>query len=196
MNTDPKRGILVNEYMQSTNPRIYAAGDVAMDYKFTHTASAAARIVVQNALFYGRKKITDLKMPWCTYTDPEVAHVGLYAHEAAQKGIAIDTDTVHFGDNDRVVADGEIEGFVKVHTKKNRDEILGATMVARHAGEMINEITLAMVAGIGLKTISDVIHPYPTKAEAIARVAGLYMRTRLTSTAHTLSKWWMRLQRR
>jgi len=194
--TDARRGILVNEYMQSTNPRIYAAGDVAMDYKFTHAAAAAAKIVVQNALFYGRKKITDLTMPWCTYTDPEIAHVGLYAHEAAQKGMAIDTYTVHFAENDRAVADGETEGFVKVHTKKNRDEILGATIVARHAGDMINEITLAMVAGIGLKTIGDVIHPYPTKAEAIARVAGLYTRTRLTPTAQALAKGWMRWQRR
>ena len=194
--TDPKRGILVNEFMQSSNQRIYAAGDVALAYKFTHAASASAKIVVQNALFHGRKKMTDLKMPWCTYTDPEVAHVGLYPHEAAQQGIAIDTYTVSLAENDRAVADGETEGFVKVHTRKNRDEILGATIVARHAGEMINEITLAMVAGIGLKTIGDVIHPYPTQAEAIARVAGLYTRTRLTPLAQTLAKSWMWLRRR
>lgn len=194
--TDPKRGIIVNDYMQSTNPQIYAAGDVAMAYKFTHAASAAAKMVVQNALFFGRKKLSDLKVPWCTYTDPEIAHVGLYAHQAQQQGIAIDTYTIHFDENDRAVADGEEEGFVKVITKKGSDQILGATIVARQAGDMINEITLAMVAGIGLKTIANVIHPYPTQAEAIARVAGLYTRTRLTPTVHTLFKGWLGLQRR
>ena len=194
--TDPKRGIIVNDYMQSTNPQIYAAGDVAMAYKFTHAASAAAKMVVQNALFFGRKKLSDLTVPWCTYTDPEIAHVGLYAHQAQQQGIAIDTYTIHFDENDRAVADGEEEGFVKVITKQGSDQILGATIVARQAGDMINEITLAMVAGIGLKTIANVIHPYPTQAEAIARVAGLYTRTRLTPTIHTLFKGWLGLQRR
>lgn len=194
--SDLKRGIVVNEYLQSSNPHIYAAGDVAMEYKFTHAASAAAKMVVQNALFFGRKKITDLKVPWCTYTDPEIAHVGLYAHQAQQQGMAIDTYTVHFDENDRAVADGEEEGFVKVITKKGSDQILGATIVARQAGDMINEITLAMVAGIGLKTIANVIHPYPTQAEAIARVAGLYTRTRLTPTVQTLFKGWLGLQRR
>jgi len=194
--TDPQRGVLVNEYMQTSNPRIYAAGDVAMEYKFTHAAAAAAKIVIQNALFYGRKKITDLKMPWCTYTDPEIAHVGLYEHDAVAQGIEIDTYTVHFDENDRAMADGEEEGFVKVHTKKGTDKILGATIVARQAGDMINEITLAMVAGIGLKTIGEVIHPYPTQAEAIARVAGLYNRTRLTPTARKLSGGWLALNRR
>jgi len=194
--TDPRRGILVNEYMQTSNPIIYAAGDVAMEHKFTHAAAAAAKIVIQNALFYGRKKITDLKMPWCTYTDPEIAHVGLYEHDAAAKGIAIDTFTIHFDENDRAMADGEEEGFVKVYTKKGTDKILGATIVARQAGDMINEITLAMVAGIGLKTIGEVIHPYPTQAEAIARVAGLYNRTRLTPTARKLSGGWLALNRR
>jgi len=193
---DSRRGIKVNDYMQSTNPTIYAAGDVAMEYKFTHAAAAAAKIVVQNALFFGRKKISDLKMPWCTYTDPEIAHVGLYAHDAEAKGIAIDTYTVSFEENDRAMADGEPEGFVKVHTKKGTDTILGATIVARQAGDMINEITLAMVAGIGLKIISEVIHPYPTQGEAIARVAGLYTRTRLTPTVQKLSGGWLAFTRR
>lgn len=191
--TDPRRGILVNEYMQTSNPRIYAAGDVAMEYKFTHAAAAAAKIVIQNALFYGRKKITALKLPWCTYTDPEIAHVGLYEHDANAKGIRIDTFTVHFDENDRAMADGEEEGFIKIHTKKGTDKILGATIVARQAGDMINEITLAMVAGIGLKRISEVIHPYPTQAEAIARVAGLYTRTRLTPTVQKLFSGWLKL---
>lgn len=194
--SDPKKGIIVNDYLQTSNPNIYAAGDVAMAYKFTHAASAAARIVIQNAFFFGRKKLSDLNMPWCTYTDPEIAHVGLYEHEANEKGIKLDTYTVHFDDNDRAVADGEEEGFVKVHTAKGSDKILGATIVARTAGDMINEITLAMVAGVGLKTIGNVIHPYPTQAEAIARVAGLYTRSRLTPTVQKLFSGWMKLKRR
>ncbi len=194
--SDAKKGIIVNDYLQTTNPAIYAAGDVALAYKFTHAANAAARIVVQNTFFFGRKKLSDLKMPWCTYTDPEIAHVGLYEREAQAKGIKIDTYTVHFNENDRAVADGEENGFVKVHTAKGSDKILGATIVARAAGEMLNEITLAMVAGIGLKTIGDVIHPYPTQAEAIARVAGLYTRSRLTPTIKMLFTGWMKLSRR
>ena len=194
--SDPKRGVTVDDYLQTTNPHIYAAGDVAMAYQFTHAAAAAARIVIQNAFFFGRKKVSELKMPWCTYTDPEIAHVGLYAHEAEAKGMQVDTYTVHLNDNDRAVADGETEGFVKVHTVKGSDKILGATIVARAAGDMLNEITLAMVAGIGLKTIGDVIHPYPTQAEAIARVAGLYTRTRLTPTVQKLFSGWLRFRRR
>jgi pyruvate/2-oxoglutarate dehydrogenase complex dihydrolipoamide dehydrogenase (E3) component len=194
--SDPKKGIIVNDHLQTSNPNIYAAGDVAMEYKFTHLANAAARIVVQNALFLGRKKVSKLHVPWCTYTDPEVAHVGLYEHDAQAQGLEIDTFTVHFDDNDRAVADGEEEGFVKIHTRKGSDKILGATLVARQAGDMLNEITLAMVAGIGLKTIGDVIHPYPTQAEAIARVAGLYSRTQLTPTVKNLSSGWLKFNRR
>jgi pyruvate/2-oxoglutarate dehydrogenase complex dihydrolipoamide dehydrogenase (E3) component len=194
--TDPKRGIIVNDQLQTSNPRIYAAGDVAMAHKFTHAASAAARLVIQNALFYGRKRLSDVHIPWTTYTDPEIAHVGLAPHHVEAQGIELDTFTVQFDENDRAVADGEEEGFVKIHTQKGTDKILGATIVARHAGEMINEITLAMEAGVGLKTIGNVIHPYPTQAEAIARAAGAYNRTRLTPTVEKLFSGWMSLNRR
>jgi pyruvate/2-oxoglutarate dehydrogenase complex dihydrolipoamide dehydrogenase (E3) component len=193
---DPKRGVIVNDFLQTTNPNIYAAGDVAMAHKFTHAASAAARIVIQNAFFFGRRKLSALTMPWCTYTDPEIAHVGLYEHDARQRGLVVDTFTVHLDDNDRAVADGETEGFVKVHVKKGSDKILGATIVARTAGDMINEITLAIEKGIGLGALGNVIHPYPTQAEAIARVAGLYTRSRLTPTVKRLFSWWMAWNRR
>ncbi len=193
---DMHKGIQVDDKLRTSNPRVFAAGDVAMAYKFTHAASAAAKIVIQNALFFGSKKLSALHMPWCTYTDPEIAHVGLYEHDAQAKGIEIDTYTVHFDDNDRAVADGEEEGFVKVHTKKASDKILGATIVARQAGDMLNEITLAMVHGIGLGALGNVIHPYPTQAEAIARVAGLYTRQRLTPTVKTLFNGWLALNRR
>jgi len=175
-----RHGVKVNDRLQTTNRNIYAAGDICMRYKFTHAADAAARIVIQNALFFGRKKLSALTIPWCTYTDPEVAHVGMYERDARAKGIPIDTFMRRFDDVDRAIADGEEEGFVKVHVKRGTDRILGATIVARHAGEMISEITLAIVGNVGLGTIASVIHPYPTQAEAIKQAADAYNRTRLT----------------
>jgi pyruvate/2-oxoglutarate dehydrogenase complex dihydrolipoamide dehydrogenase (E3) component len=192
---DRKNGISVNDYLQSTNPRIYAAGDICLPYKFTHTADATARMVIQNALFGGRKKLSVLTIPWCTYTDPEIAHVGMYERDALEKGIPVDTFVRRLEEVDRAIADGEEEGFVKVHVKRGTDIILGATIVARHAGEMINEISLAMVGGLGLKTIAKVIHPYPTQAEAIKQVADQYSRTRLTPFVKTVLRWWLAVSR-
>ncbi|HMR63039.1 MAG TPA: mercuric reductase [Anaerolineae bacterium] len=188
--------LIVNDYLQTTNRRIYGVGDVALPYQFTHAAAATGKLVVQNALFLGRKKFSSLTMPWTTYTDPEIAHVGMYEHQAREQGIEIDTYHVKFEENDRAQADGEEEGFVKIHTRKGSDKILGATVVARAAGEIINEITLAMVAGIGLGKLSDVIHPYPTQAEAIVRAAGQYRRTRLTPTIQKVFTGWMSLTRK
>ena len=187
---DPRRGVLVNDQLQTSNKRIYAAGDVCSQYKFTHAADALARIVIQNALFMGRKKASALTIPWCTYTDPEVAHVGLNSREASRQGIEYDLFVREFAEVDRAITDGEEEGMVSVLVEKGTDKILGATVVARHAGEMINEITLAMVAGLGLGTLSQVIHPYPTQAEAIKQVGDAYNRTRLTPRARrVLSRW-------
>lgn len=176
---DNRSGVTVNDFLQTTSPDVYAAGDICLKHKFTHTADAAARIVIQNALFKGHKRVSTLTVPWCTYTDPEIAHVGMYEREALDRGIPVETFKKLLNEVDRAVLDGEDEGFVKVHVRKGGDEILGATIVARHAGEMINEITLAMVSGLGLGTISGVIHPYPTQAEAIKQVADAYNRTRL-----------------
>jgi pyruvate/2-oxoglutarate dehydrogenase complex dihydrolipoamide dehydrogenase (E3) component len=175
-----KGGVVVDDMLRTTNPRIYAAGDICLNYKFTHTADAAARIVIQNALFWGRKKVSALTVPWCTYTDPEIAHVGMYEKDANEKGIPVQTFTRSLNEVDRAIVDGEEEGLVKIHVKKGTDTILGATIVARHAGEVISEITLAMVGKVGLGTIAGVIHPYPTQAEAIKQVADAYNRTRLT----------------
>jgi pyruvate/2-oxoglutarate dehydrogenase complex dihydrolipoamide dehydrogenase (E3) component len=183
---DPRRGVHVNDYLQTTNPRIYAAGDVAMNWKFTHAADAAAKIVVRNALFLRTQKLSSLVMPWCTYTDPEVAHVGLYEHEAFN---------VPMSEVNRAVADGEDEGFVKIQVRKGTDRIVGATIVAAHAGEMISEVTLAMVGRLGLGKILEVIHPYPTQAEGIKRAAGAWVRTRLSPRAGRLLKRWMALRR-
>jgi len=188
---DKKRGVVVNDRLQTTNPRIYAAGDICLDYKFTHAADAAARVVIQNTLFFGRKKLSTLTIPWCTYTDPEIAHVGMYERDAQKQGIDVTTFTISMREVDRAIADGEEEGFVKVHVKKGTDQILGATIVARHAGEMINEITLAMVSKIGLGTLSSVIHSYPTQAEAIRKAADAYNRTRLTPFVKKLFNSWL-----
>jgi len=190
------RGIQVSDRLQTSNPRVYAVGDVCLAWKFTHAADFSARIVIQNALFLGRKKASALTMPWCTYTDPEIAHVGLYEHEARERGIAVDTFVRELKDVDRAVLDGEQDGFVKIHVRKGRDEILGATIVARHAGEMISEISVAMAAGMGLGRLASVIHPYPTQAEAISQCGDAYNRTRLTPT---VKKWmirWLAWQRR
>ena len=142
---DPHKGVKVNDYLQTTNPKIYAAGDICMNWKFTHAADAAARIVIKNTLFspfgLGRSKLSSLVMPWVTYTDPEIAHVGMYEHEAQEKGIDVNTIKIPFSSVDRAIADGETEGFVKIHLKKGTDKILGATIVASHAGDMISEIT-------------------------------------------------------
>jgi pyruvate/2-oxoglutarate dehydrogenase complex dihydrolipoamide dehydrogenase (E3) component len=166
-----------------------------MAWKFTHAADAAARIVIQNALFGGKKRLSALTMPWCTYTDPEVAHVGLYEAEAAAKGIETSVFKVGMEENDRALADGEAEGFVKIVVKKGTDRILGATIVAAHAGELIGEISTAMAGGLGLKALGDIIHPYPTQADAIRRVAGAYNRTRLTPSVARLLKWLLARQR-
>ncbi|MGH8132471.1 MAG: mercuric reductase, partial [Steroidobacteraceae bacterium] len=133
-----KKGVRVDERMQTTNPRIYAAGDVCSPYQFTHAADFMARIVIQNALFKGHKRSTSLVMPWCTYTTPEVAHVGLYEAQAKAKGIEVDTFVQTLRDVDRAILDGEDDGFVKVHVKKGTDTILGATIVARRAGDLIS----------------------------------------------------------
>jgi pyruvate/2-oxoglutarate dehydrogenase complex dihydrolipoamide dehydrogenase (E3) component len=188
---DRREGVIVDDRLRTTNPRIYAAGDVCMKWKFTHAADAAARIVIQNALFFGRKKLSSLNMPWTTYTDPEIAHVGLYEREALQRGMAVDTFTRPFSEVDRAVCDGEEDGFVKIHVRKGTGEILGATIVARHAGEMISEISVAMAARLGLGRLASAIHPYPTHAEAIRQCGDAYNRTRLTPAVKKLFERWL-----
>lgn len=192
---DPRKGVQVNERLQTANPAIYAAGDICFPYKFTHTADALARILIANALFMGRQKTSALTIPWCTYTDPEVAHVGMYAQEATEKGIEVVTLTVPLSDIDRAVLDGESEGFARVHLRKGSDRILGATIVARHAGEMINEFSLAITNGLGLSAIGRTIHPYPTQAEVIKRLADAYNRTRLTPVLKRVLSGWLKWRR-
>ena len=196
---DATRGIEVDDSLRTTNKRIWAVGDVCMQWKFTHAADAAAKIVVQNALFavgpLGRKKLSDLVMPWCTYTEPEIAHVGLYERDAAERGVAIDTYQVSIAEANRAVTDGQEEGLVKVHVKQGTDEIVGATVVAAHAGDLVTQFTIAINHGIGLGAFTNVIYPYPTQGEAIKRAAGAYTRTRLTPTVKSLFERWLAWQR-
>ncbi|MGH7856942.1 MAG: mercuric reductase, partial [Candidatus Binatia bacterium] len=156
---DGQNGVRVDDRLRTTNGRIYAAGDVCSAYKFTHLSDFMARIVIQNALFFGRARASTLTVPWCTYTDPEVGHVGLYEAEARERGIRVRTFVQEFREVDRAILDGESEGLVKIHVRDGGDRIVGATVVARHAGEMLSEITLAIVGGIGLGTIARTIHP-------------------------------------
>ncbi|TWU22672.1 mercuric reductase [Bythopirellula polymerisocia] len=186
-----QKGVQVNDFLQTTNPRIYAAGDICSPYQFTHTADFMARIVIQNALFMGRAKQSKLTIPWCTYTSPEVAHVGMYEKDAKEKGMEVDTFVQPLQDVDRAILEGEEAGFAKVHLKRGTDQILGATIVAQHAGELISEITLAITAGVGLKKIGSTIHPYPTQAEAIRKLGDQYNKTRLTPLVKKLMEKWL-----
>jgi pyruvate/2-oxoglutarate dehydrogenase complex dihydrolipoamide dehydrogenase (E3) component len=188
-------GITVDDRLQTTNPRIFAAGDVASAYKFTHMADATARILIRNALFFGRRRASTLTIPWCTYTDPEIAHVGLYEAEARARGIDFMTFVQEMTEVDRAVLDGEADGLVKVTVRRGTGKILGATIVASHASEMLSELTTAIVGDVGLGTIAEVIHPYPTQAEAIKKIADAYNRSRLTPLLKRVFESWFAWRR-
>lgn len=188
------KGVQVDDRLRTTNKAVYACGDVASRYQFTHIADAQARIVIQNALFHGRSKASALTIPWCTYTSPEIAHVGMYEKDAKEKGLEVDTLTVPLSANDRALLDGDDEGFLRVHLEKGKDRILGATLVAEHAGEMIGELCLAITHGIGLGKIASVIHPYPTQSEIIKKAADTWRRGKLTPTVKKMFDWWFRRQ--
>jgi pyruvate/2-oxoglutarate dehydrogenase complex dihydrolipoamide dehydrogenase (E3) component len=192
----PYTGIQVDDRLRTSNPRIFAAGDVCSRYQFTHAADFLARTVLANALFMGRQKASALTIPWCTYTDPQIAHVGITERQAAAQGISLETFMLPLTEVDRAVLDGETEGFARVHVKKGSDTILGATVVARHAGDMIGIYTTAMTHGLGLAALAKVIQPYPTQAEAVRKTADLYNRTRLTTRVKQLMVAWLWWQRR
>ncbi len=188
-----KTGVTVDDRFRTTNPRVFAIGDVASRFQFTHAADFMARAVVQNALFFGRAKGSRLVIPWATYTTPELAHVGLTAAGAKAAGVAISTITIPFHDVDRAKLDGQEEGFVRVHLKAGSDQIVGATIVAEHAGDLIGEFTLCMTNGLGLGAVGKTIHPYPTQGEALRKAADAFNRTRLTPTVKKLFTTWFRL---
>lgn len=181
-----QRGVKVNDYLQTTNPAIFAAGDISSPFKFTHTANVLGRYAMMNALFWQRKKASSMIIPWCTYTDPEIAHVGLYEAQAKEKGFSVKTITIPLADNDRAILDGEDEGFVRVHLKKGSDRILGATIVAARAGDFLTYFTLLMSMGKGLSHLSWPIYPYPTQSEILKRTANAYLQAKLTPSVKKL----------
>jgi pyruvate/2-oxoglutarate dehydrogenase complex dihydrolipoamide dehydrogenase (E3) component len=184
---DAKRGVVVDDRLRTTNRRIYAAGDVAGKWQFTHAADAMARLVLQNALFFGRKRLSDLVIPWVTYTDPEVAHVGLSSEEA-ERDERLTSLTVELSDNDRAIVDGTTDGYAKVfHDRKGR--IFSASIVGPDAGNMIGTLSLAITSGLGLADIASTVFPYPTTGELVKRLGDAHSRTRLTPT---VARWFAR----
>lgn len=196
---DPKTGVQVDDFLRTTHPRIYACGDVCLRWKFTHAADFTARRVIGNALFaigpFGRQRLSGLNMAWCTYTDPELAHTGLTLEEAAARGQALDTYTQPFAQVDRAITDSDTRGFVRVHTARGTDRILGATVVGRDAGELISELSVAMEGGVGLGRLGGIIHPYPTRADAIRKIGDQFARRRLTPLTSRLLRLRLRLGR-
>ncbi len=193
------RGLEVNDYMQTSQRHIYAAGDVANRLKFTHTADFTARAVVRNILMplpFLRQKTSGAVVPWCTFTDPEVAHVGLGEKQATKEGAAYDLFVVPLAELDRAVVESEEAGFAKVLTRKGSDEIIGAAIVAPHAGDLIHEFVVAMNGGIGLGRIAGMVHAYPTLAEVARKAGDKYNKTRLTPGAKKLFAWLYRRARR
>ena len=182
------RGIEVDDRLRTTNPRIYAAGDVCGRLQFTHAAEAMARIVVQNALFFGRKKFSDVIIPWCTFTDPELAHVGLTSEEAMRRDAR--TITVPLDQVDRAVIDGVTDGFVRVHHQRGR--IVGATVVAPDAGNLISIVSTVMLGKGTLNDLSSSVFPYPTIALALKRAGDIYRRDKLTPVVKRALRYYFR----
>jgi pyruvate/2-oxoglutarate dehydrogenase complex dihydrolipoamide dehydrogenase (E3) component len=188
--SDPAAGVIVDDFLRTTNRRVYAAGDVCTQFRFTHAADAMARIVIRNALFFGRARMSALTIPSCVYTDPEVAHTGLSAQEAEARGAKVKTLFLPMSEVDRAVLDGRADGFAKIHVARRGGRILGGTIVAPHAGEIISELTFAIARRVPLGALANVIHPYPTVAETLRKLADQYNRSRLTPRAsRILARW-------
>lgn len=185
-----RKGVTVDASLRTSQPHIYAAGDVAGSYQFTHLADHHARTVVRNILLpWPKAKVDTRVLPWCTYTSPELARVGLNEDQARKEGREYDAWTLPLHEVDRAIVESAEEGFARVLTEKGGDRILGATVVGEHAGDLVHELVLAMKAGIGLARISGTIHAYPTFAGLAQRVADQYQRSRLTPRAKKLFGW-------
>jgi pyruvate/2-oxoglutarate dehydrogenase complex dihydrolipoamide dehydrogenase (E3) component len=179
-----KDRVEVDEYLRTSNPNIYAAGDVAFPEKFTHAAIATARLCVANALDGANRPARELVIPHCTYTDPEVAQVGLTPRRAREEGVPIDTYRLDLAKVERAFIDGEEEGFSAIYTRRASGEIVGAMLVAAHAGEMISELTLATTNKVPLEGLAETVHCYPTQAEVFQRIALQYTGSRKIAATH------------
>lgn len=171
---DPRRGVHVDDYLRTSNPRVYAAGDVCLQHKYTQVAESTGRLAACNALHHEQRPFSELTVPWCTFCVPEIAHVGLQVWEARRRGIPVKTYTVLMHDVDRAITDRQDFGFVKLHAAGGSDRIVGATIVAARASEMINEVAVAMSRGLGLRALARVPHTYPSQSAAIRLAAMSY----------------------
>jgi pyruvate/2-oxoglutarate dehydrogenase complex dihydrolipoamide dehydrogenase (E3) component len=185
-----RTGVTVNDFLQTSNPSIYAAGDVCLPQQFTHAADASARLVIQNALFLGRKRASALTIPRCTYTDPEVAHVGVTSADDREDITPID---VAWRDVDRAIADDDEVGYVRLFLR--RGVVVGGTIVGHGAGDLIGEVAVLVAREVSASELAGIIHPYPTRAEAIRKVGDVHNRTRLTPTVQTLFERWLAWRR-
>ena len=192
---DTKKGLLVNDKLQTTNSRIFGVGDCCSEFKFTHAADFMARTVIRNALFFGKGKMSDLLIPYATFTTPEIASVGLYGRDLEEQGIEYRIFEKHFKDNDRAICDDTREGFVRFRVDAKKDTILGCSIVGEGAGNMIGEVTLAMQSGTGLGALASVIHPYPTTSEVIRQSGDVYNKTKLTTTVKSLLRGIVKIQK-
>jgi pyruvate/2-oxoglutarate dehydrogenase complex dihydrolipoamide dehydrogenase (E3) component len=184
-------GITVDDRLRTSNPRVYAAGDVCSKYKFTHAADAMARIVVRNALFFGRARVSSLVIPWCTFTSPEVGQVGLSGDEAASRGVV--PVTIPLSSVDRAVVDEATDGFVRLYHRQGR--ILGATVVASDAGEMVSAIALAMKYRGSLSDLATAVFPYPTLSVGLRQAGDAYRRSALTPRVRRALQYYFRVFR-
>jgi pyruvate/2-oxoglutarate dehydrogenase complex dihydrolipoamide dehydrogenase (E3) component len=183
-------GVEVDDQLRTDNPRVFAAGDCCSAWKFTHAADHMARIAVRNALFLGRSRVSNLVIPWATYTDPELAHVGPTAAELRDThGAELRTITAPFANVDRAILDGATTGFARVHHLAGSGRILAATVVGKQAGDLIGELCLAVTHGVQLSQLSDTIHAYPTTPAVFAALGGEYQKTRLTPFVAKILKW-------
>ncbi len=164
-------GIKIDEYLRTTNPHVYAAGDVCLHQKFTNVAQASAKLAVANAFCAGRRRRQHWLIPRCTHCDPQIAHIGMHVRQARQRKIAVHSFTIMMQDVDCAIIDGKDVGFVKIHVRAGSDEILGATVVATQASDMINELSVIMHGKIGMRRLADILHCYPSQSDAIRLAA-------------------------
>jgi len=188
--------IRVDARMRTSVRSIYACGDIVGPYQFTHMANQQARVVIQNALLPFKTRMDYRVVPWCTFTDPELARVGLSEEEAQERGIPVRVLRIPYGALDRAVCDGAETGFLKLLTPPGRDDILGATMVGAHAGELIHELVLAMRARLRLRDIAGTVHIYPTLAEIFRRAGDESRKAGFTPRLQRLFRAYLRWRRR
>jgi pyruvate/2-oxoglutarate dehydrogenase complex dihydrolipoamide dehydrogenase (E3) component len=182
------KGVIVDSRLRSTNRRVFAVGDVAGRWQFTHAADAEARLVVANAFFFGigGGRADKLVIPWATYTSPEVAHVGITEADADARGPEVMAVRIPFEEVDRAILDGATQGYLRIWLRAGSDEILGATVVGERAADVLPEVTLAMKQRIGLGKLSSTVHPYPTVGEVVRKAADVWRRGKLTPTARAV----------